>query len=232
VVTDPSDQPDDQVVAGGGVDQRGRLDGLEVAGGGGRQDHGMGGWVGAAVLGLQVVGGVAVDVVDDFVGLVLDLAHDGVDLDGAGQVVDEVDEHPHAGQGEPQGSRDGQSGHEGRLARALDADGVQPGGAVGEGADKDAEDDLGAAVAHEVAQQPGRVLAGGDLQGDDGEGEDQPGDGDHGGGDHDQHIAGVVGGAPEGQRGVIADRHPRQQRPGHQNTTTETVGRTHRAPAR
>ena len=94
VVTDPSDQPDDQVVGGGGVDQRGRLDGLEVAGGGHRQDHGMGGWVGAAVLGLQVVGGVAVDVVDDFVGLVLDLAHDGVDLDGAGQVVDEVDEHP------------------------------------------------------------------------------------------------------------------------------------------
>ena len=70
-------------------------------------------------------------------------------------MVDEVDEHPHAGQGQGEGSGDGQPGHEGLLAGALGADGVQPGGAVGEGADKDAEDDLGAAVAHEVAQQPG-----------------------------------------------------------------------------
>jgi hypothetical protein len=78
---------------------------------------------------------VGVDVVDDLDGLALDLAHDGVDLDGAGQVVDEVDEHPHAGQGEGEGSGDGQPGDEGRLAGALDADGVQPGGAIGEGAD-------------------------------------------------------------------------------------------------
>jgi hypothetical protein len=119
-------------------------------------------------------------------GLALDLAHDGVDLDGMGQVVDEVDEHAHAGQRERQGPRDGEAGHEGLLAGALDADGVQPGGAVGEGADEDAEYELGAAVAHEVPQQPRGVLAGGDLQGDDGEGEHQPGDRDHGGRHHDQ----------------------------------------------
>jgi hypothetical protein len=66
----------------------------------------------------------------------LDLAHDGVDLDGAGQVVDEVDEHPHAGQGEGEGAGDGEAGYEGLLAGAPGADGVEPGGAVGEGADK------------------------------------------------------------------------------------------------
>ena len=85
----------------------------------------------------------------------MDLAHDGVDLDGAGQVVDEVDEHPDAGQRQREGPGDGQAGHEGLLTGALDADCPQPGGAVGKGADKDAEHDLGAAVAHEVAQQPG-----------------------------------------------------------------------------
>jgi hypothetical protein len=153
MVTDPFGQPDDQVVAGGDLDQLGRLDGLEVAGGDGRHDHGLGRWVGAALLGLQVVS--RVDVVDDLKGLALDLAHDGVNLNGAGQVVDEVDEHPHADQGQAEGSGDGQPGHEGLLAAALDAHGAQPGGAVGKGADKDAEDHLGAAVAHEVAQQPG-----------------------------------------------------------------------------
>jgi hypothetical protein len=57
VVADPFGQPDDQVVAGGGLDQGGWLDGLEVAGGGSWQDGGPGGWVGAALLGLQVTGG-------------------------------------------------------------------------------------------------------------------------------------------------------------------------------
>ena len=106
-----------------------------------------------------------------------------------------------------------------RGAGVPQADRVQPGRAVGEGAHEDAEHDLGAAIAHEVAQQPRGVLRRGDLQGDDGQREHQPGDRDHGGRHHDQQRAGVVGGALERQhpqRGVVADRHPGQQRPGRQ----------------
>jgi hypothetical protein len=61
---------------------------------------------------------------------------------------------------------------------ALDPDGVQTGRARRRRR-RTPQHDLGAAVAHEVAQQPRRVLAGGDLQGNDGEGEHQAGDRDH-----------------------------------------------------
>jgi hypothetical protein len=141
---------------------------------------------------------VGVDVVDHRPDLPFHLAHDGVDLDRVGQVLDEVDEHPDAGQG-PR-PRDGQ---------------------------------LGAPVAHEVAQQPGQVLAGGDLQGDDGQGEHQAGDRDHGRRDHDQQGAGVLGRALEGQpeRGEPSSTSTRDRAaPASGNTTTESVGSTHRAP--
>jgi hypothetical protein len=143
--------------------------------------------LGAPLLRLPVAGPVGVDVVDHRDGLALDLAHDGVDLDRVGQVVDEVDQHPDAGQGQRPG--DGQAGDERFLAGALDPDRVEPGGRVGEGAHEDAQHQLGAPVAHEVAQQARRVLVGGDLEGDDGQGEHQAGDRDHGRRDHDQQRA-------------------------------------------
>jgi hypothetical protein len=180
MVTDLPGQPDDHVLVGGGPDQRLGLDGLDVAGAAGRQHRGRGRRVGAALLRCQVARLLGVEVIDDPASLPLDLAHDGVDLDRAGQVVDEVDEHPDTGQPEHQRPGHGQAGHERLPAGALDPDRMQPGRAVSKGPHEHAEHQLGAAVTHEVAQQPGRVLAGGDLQGDDGEGEHQPGDRDHG----------------------------------------------------
>jgi hypothetical protein len=69
-------------------------------------------------------------------------------------MVDEVDEHPDAGQPQQQRSGHGQAGDEGPAAGALDPHGVQPGRGVGEGAHEHAQHDLGAAVTQEVAQQP------------------------------------------------------------------------------
>ena len=234
MVADPFGQPDDQVVAGGGLDQGGRLDGLEVAGGGGRHDHGLRGWVGAALFGLQVTGGVRVDVVDDLEGLTLE-AHDGVDLDGAGQVVDEVDEHPHADQGQTEESRDGQPGYEGLLAGALDANGVQPGGAVGKGADKDAQDHLGAAVAQKLRSSRGEYWPEAICRATMVSANTSP-----------VTVIMVVettistlrassavpwkARAASGDWSLIDTRD--SSAPAARNTTTEMVGRTHRAPAR
>jgi hypothetical protein len=103
-------QPYDQIAVGSRPNQRSRLDGLEVAGTAGRRDRGRGRWVRAADLRLQVVQLVGVQVVDDPAGLTLDLAHDGVNLDRAGQMVDEVDQHPDAGQTEER--RPGQEEHQ------------------------------------------------------------------------------------------------------------------------
>ena len=92
-----------------------------------------------------------------------------------------------------------------------EADGEQPGRAVDEGGDEDAEHDLGRPVAEEVAQQPGRELGRGQLQRDDGQAEHQGDDRDDGAADRDQQRAGVVGRALEGepvQRRARADLRP------------------------
>lgn len=153
-VTDLPGQPDDHILVGGRPDQRLGLDGLDVAGAAGRQHRGRGRRVGAAPLRCQVARLLGVEVIDDPASLPLDLAHDGVDLDRVGEMVDEVDEHPDAGQPQQQRPGHGQAGHERLPAGALDPHGVQPGRGVGEGSYEHAQHDLGATVTHEVAQQP------------------------------------------------------------------------------
>jgi hypothetical protein len=112
VVADLPGHHDHHAVANGRPDQRIGVDGLDVAGAGRRQADRHQRRLGAAFLRLSVAGLVGIDLVDHRAGLALDLAHDGVDLDRPGQVVDEVDEDADAGQGEGQRPRHGQPGDE------------------------------------------------------------------------------------------------------------------------
>ena len=110
MVTDLPGQPDDHILVCGRPDQRLGLDGLDVAGAADRQHRGRGRRVGAALLRCQVARLLGVEVIDDPASLPLDLAHDGVDLDGTGEMVEEVVEHPDAGQpsiGDPDTARRG-----------------------------------------------------------------------------------------------------------------------------
>src|SRR6185437_1718478 len=94
VVTHRLDEPDDQVISCRNLDKRFIRDLLNVAGAIGRQSNGPCGWgVWTALLGFRVAGLVRVEVVDDLQGLTHDHAHNRVDLNRGGKVVDEVDEH-------------------------------------------------------------------------------------------------------------------------------------------
>ena len=104
----------------------------------------------------------------------------GLDVDAGGDVVDEPDQRPERDQREQHGTRDGEVRDEGLL---LDgAHRAQHHQRVGEGAEEDAEHELIAGVAHEVAQQPRPHLVRGERQRRDGDGEGGAGHPDGGGG--------------------------------------------------
>lgn len=125
MVTDLPGQPDDHILVGGRPDQRLGLDGLDVAGAADRQHRGRGRRVGAALLRCQVARLLRVEVIDDPANLPLDLAHDGLDLDRAGEMVDEVDEHPTLAS-PAAATRTRPGGDEGPAAGALDPHGGNP----------------------------------------------------------------------------------------------------------
>jgi hypothetical protein len=131
-------------------------------------------------------------VLDDAEGGALDLRHDLVDLDRVRQVMDEVDQrhqadeqqHDRAGHREPREAAD--------PFAARDADRVEPGRAVGEGRDEDAEHDLVRPVAQEAVQQSRRELGRRQLQCDHGQTEHHRDHGGHRAGDRDQQRTSVV----------------------------------------
>ena len=124
------------------------------------------------------------------------------------------EEHQQAEAGEQQHKRTAHSEARegGGPVAAGHAHRVQPGGAVGEGGDEDAQDDLVGPVAQEVAQQPGRELRGRQLQCHYRQPQQQRDDRHHRARDSDQQITGIIGSALERQRGVHPDGDLRQQR--------------------
>ena len=104
---------------------------------------------------------------------------DRVELDRVGQVVDEKDEKAEAREEQQDCAGDREPRKLLDAAAAGYADCVKPRRTVGEGRDEHAEHDLVVPVAEEVAQQPGGVLAGRDLQRYDGKTEHDGHDRDH-----------------------------------------------------
>eukprot|EP01022_Parablepharisma_sp_SALTPOND_P013967 TRINITY_DN18770_c0_g2_i2.p1 TRINITY_DN18770_c0_g2~~TRINITY_DN18770_c0_g2_i2.p1 ORF type:complete len:557 (+),score=178.01 TRINITY_DN18770_c0_g2_i2:209-1879(+) len=121
------------------------------------------------------------------------VGHEVVGLDGGGDVMDEVDQHRQAGQGQAHPHGDRQMGHLQMPAHALN--GAQHDEAVDKGGHKGAQHQLVAGVVHEVAHQAGPELAGGQAEHHHGQGEDHPGHGDHGAGDGREHGPGTLGAA-------------------------------------
>ena len=71
----------------------------------------------------------------------------------------------------------------------MPADRAQDEQTIEKGGDENTEDELGAAVVHEVAQEARAELRGGEREGDDGDGKNDAGDGDGGAGDGGENIA-------------------------------------------
>jgi hypothetical protein len=145
-----------------------------------------------------------------------DLRHDLVDLDRVREMMDEVDERHQAHEKQHKGHRHGQPRVVAGTLPTRDADGVEPGRAVGERGDEDAQHDLIRPVPKEVAQQPRRKLCRRQLQRDDGEAEHQRDHRGHRAGDRDQQRPRVVRRPLEQQlteRRVRRHLDQRQRRP-------------------
>ena len=130
-------------------------------------------------------------------------------LDRLGDVMEEVDEHPDAQQGEPERDGDRDLRHELRAALAGTADRAEDEDAEGEGPGEDAERRLARDVAHEERQEPRPELGRGEDQGDDRDREAEPGDGDHRAGDGREQGPRPVGAAgvhPAGEVDVAKRR--------------------------
>ncbi len=151
--------------------------------------------------------------VDQFQSVVGHVADGDRDLDQAGNMVDVVDHYPDADQrqADGDGNRDGGDERLDPLVLRPRADRAQHEQRVGEGAEEDAEDVLGAFVAGEGAQHSRRELGHGDLQRHHRHGEDDGDDANHGAGDGEERPARHVRVA--GQRPAGAGARPRPQHP-------------------
>ena len=132
------------------------------------------------------------------------------ELDGLGDVMDEVDENRDVNKEQGFGDGDGEMGCE-HAAGAADGDRAEGERGVDEGADEDAERDLIADVPDEVAHHARTELLGRQGEGQDRDREHHADDGDHCGGDGDEHLAtGVraLGSHPERQREVSVVGRP------------------------
>lgn len=107
--------------------------------------------------------------VDDLERPVLDPAHDLVDLDRVGQVMDEEHQHQQAEEEQHQGDGDSQPRVLVGAPPGRQPDCVETGRAVGERRHEDAQHDLVDPVPQEVPEQPRRELRRRELQGHDGE---------------------------------------------------------------
>ena len=128
----------------------------------------------------------------------------GRNADRLGDVVDEVDQEADAEEREHDRADDCHARHEALEIVLLAPHGAEHQQRIDEGADKDAQDHLDAAIAHECAQHPRGELAGGELQGDDRDREDGAGDGDQRAGNRDQYAARPVRPAAEGPKAAPA----------------------------
>ncbi len=99
----------------------------------------------------------------------------------------------------------------------VTADGADNQHAVDESRDEGTQQNLGDAVAHEIAQDAGAILLGGDGEGDGGQGEGNGGRGDHGSGDGGQErssalrAAGICPGDGGVNAGIESAVEPQQQ---------------------
>jgi len=115
-------------------------------------------------------------------------------LDGGGGVVDEVDEHRHAGESQEECQDHGQLWDPGGAG--LHGHAAEHEEAVDEGGDEGPEHGLVAAVPEESPEEAGTELGGGQGEGDDEDGEGHPCHGDHGsgqGGEEGPSALGLAG---------------------------------------
>lgn len=128
-----------------------------------------------------------------------DLVQELADVHGVGAVVDEGDDGEHGQHAEDHGHRQRDGGHNG-IAAVVERspDGAQHDEAVREGAQHDPHDALAERVADQVVHDPGRVLAGRQLDHEERHGERDAGDRHGGSGDRRQDGPGVFdGGLPD-----------------------------------
>lgn len=117
--------------------------------------------------------------------------HHGLDVDAGGDVMDEPHQRPDAQQREEDRTADGEVRNERGFLNGPH--GSQHGQGVGEGPEKDAEHDLVAGVAREVAKQARTHLPGGERQGRDGDGERGAGHSDRRGRHRAEQRASALG---------------------------------------